>query len=685
MRSGKNSLYVLAAVCVAAFAEAATLRDSFRTMNFHAGTRDGAAAVLAEPQSTELRAWYIANLSRVDAEAAMTAARLLRYAHPDDAWSWFAMTAAQLQSDTEHEHAVDSAEKMIALYKGDDVEVPRMYATALRELARYDEVEAFLRRKTAPWALAEAALALDARAWRDSKLVDAAYAAYRDAETADPQDVRLVYAHAQSLSARRRAAEAAPLWKRALELSPDSVAIRSAYWRSLGKSEKAAVTEDIAAFLARDHDDPAALSAAERAYHAIGDTVNQEAMRNRLTSEFPATNEAQAAMYSYAVDYFIANMQQVKDPAVRAEMIRRMRQFLDYPYQPDRMWVAGAYDILFRLTKDDAPIADFLQAVDGVLAYGDRAQRAFNVAEALATRGVRLEQAEALAREGLRDARVPLEQDRSSYTTEEFARAVKFRTSSAQSALGWVLLQRKKLAEAGTHLREAVRLFPDNAAAHHHLGKWYEALGRNAKAEEQYATGLAKERAPNTDNFDALRALYQRRHHDSMEGWDAYIAAMREGSASQEKLEVLASRIAPARRVSPFSLKDLGGQTVSLASLKGKVVVVKFWGTWCAPCVGEMPEFQKIVDRYASDPSVAIVTIDSDRDAALPREFMKKNNYRFPVLLDDGWITRATNVHAYPTTWFLTADGRVAFEKSGLSAHMADEFSWRIEALRPKR
>ncbi|HEX3583183.1 MAG TPA: redoxin domain-containing protein, partial [Thermoanaerobaculia bacterium] len=324
-------------------------------------------------------------------------------------------------------------------------------------------------------------------------------------------------------------------------------------------------------------------------------------------------------------------------------------------------------------------------AVDGLLAYGDREQWEFNIAEALATRGVRLEQAETLARQGLLNVRVPLENDRSSYTDEEFARAIKFRTSLAQAALGWVLLQQRKLPEAGTHLKEAVRLFPDNAGAHHHLGKWYEAMGENAKAEEQYAAGLAKEHPPRTDNLDAFRALYQRRHHDSMEGWEGYIAAMREGSASKEKRKVLASRIAPARRVHPFVLKDLAGQTVSLASLKGKIVVVKFWGTWCAPCVSELPEFQKVVDRYATDPNVAIVTIDSDRDAVLPREFMKKNSYRFPVLLDDGWITRATNVHTYPTTWFLTAEGRVAFEKSGLSAHMADEFSWRIEALRPKR
>lgn len=616
----------------------------------------------------------------------MRAAHLLRFARPDDAWSWFAMTAAQLRNDAEHEHAAESAEKMIALYKGDDVEVPRMYATALLELSRYDKLEAFLKDKSAPWARGEAAMLLDARAWSDPKLVDAAYAAYRDAEAADPQDVRLIYAHANSLTQRRRAAEAAPLWKRATELSPDSVVIRTSYWYALGKSEKATVAEDVTSFLARHHDDVEAIFAACRAYHAIGDTANEDALFKRLISDYPATKQAQIAMYSYALDYYRANMaQRDKDPAVRAESMKRLHAFLDYPFQPDHVWVAGAYNLMFNLTRDDAPVDEFLQVVDGLLEYGEREQVESNVAEALATRGVRLDQAETLARHGLRDARVPMERDRSSYTDEEFAKAVKFRTGMAQSTLGWALLQRKKLTEAGPHLKEAIRLYPDNASARHHLGKWYEAMGQSAKAEEQFAAGLAKEHAPKTDNLDALRALYQLRHHDSAEGWDTYVAALREGTASKEKRKALATRIAPARRVKDgFALKDLAGQTVSLASLKGKVAVVKFWGTWCGPCVAEMPEFQKMVDHYANDPKVAILTIDSDRDPALPREFMKKNDYRFPVLLDDGWITRATNVKVYPTTWFLTTDGRVAFEKTGTAGHLEDEYAWRIEALRPK-
>jgi thiol-disulfide isomerase/thioredoxin len=195
---------------------------------------------------------------------------------------------------------------------------------------------------------------------------------------------------------------------------------------------------------------------------------------------------------------------------------------------------------------------------------------------------------------------------------------------------------------------------------------------------------MTVERAPETRNAEALRELYVKRH-GSEEGWPAYLAAAKEGTASTVKRAILSTRIVPARAIKkPFSLETLDGANVSLASLSGKVAIVKFWGVWCGPCVAEMPDFQKLVDKYAGDPNVAIVTIDSDQDPETPRKFMAKNKYTFPVLLDDGWISRSTGVNSYPTTWFLDADGKIAFETKGISPDLVNEYSWRVEALRPR-
>lgn len=130
-----------------------------------------------------------------------------------------------------------------------------------------------------------------------------------------------------------------------------------------------------------------------------------------------------------------------------------------------------------------------------------------------------------------------------------------------------------------------------------------------------------------------------------------------------------------------FALNGLGGSSVSSDGLEGKVIVINFWGTWCGPCVAEMPEFQKFHEKYRDDPAVVVLTINNDDDPDEVREWMKKKQYDFAVLLDDGYVDKA-DVHAFPTTWFVDRQGRIAFSKKGWSEPLTEEFSWRVEALR---
>jgi thiol-disulfide isomerase/thioredoxin len=107
-------------------------------------------------------------------------------------------------------------------------------------------------------------------------------------------------------------------------------------------------------------------------------------------------------------------------------------------------------------------------------------------------------------------------------------------------------------------------------------------------------------------------------------------------------------------------LKDLAGKTVSLADFKGKIVLVDFWATWCAPCRKEMPIFEKLHREFAGQ-DVAIVTIDSDEPELTPAQYMKDEKFTFPVLLAEGTDAVARwNVAAFPTTFVVDAEGRVA-------------------------
>ena len=75
------------------------------------------------------------------------------------------------------------------------------------------------------------------------------------------------------------------------------------------------------------------------------------------------------------------------------------------------------------------------------------------------------------------------------------------------------------------------------------------------------------------------------------------------------------------------------------------------------------------------------MTINNDGEPEKVRRWMQTRNYAFPVLLDDGFV-RQEHISAFPTTWFIDSRGRLAFTKEGWTEHLAEEFSWRIDALR---
>jgi thiol-disulfide isomerase/thioredoxin len=105
-----------------------------------------------------------------------------------------------------------------------------------------------------------------------------------------------------------------------------------------------------------------------------------------------------------------------------------------------------------------------------------------------------------------------------------------------------------------------------------------------------------------------------------------------------------------------FELEDLAGSPLRLADLRGKVVVLNFWATWCGPCVREMPIFQKFQELYPDD--LVIVGVDMQEDPRRVGPFVEELGINYLIAIDGpGDVGKSYNVLALPTTFFIDREG----------------------------
>jgi cytochrome c biogenesis protein CcmG/thiol:disulfide interchange protein DsbE len=116
-----------------------------------------------------------------------------------------------------------------------------------------------------------------------------------------------------------------------------------------------------------------------------------------------------------------------------------------------------------------------------------------------------------------------------------------------------------------------------------------------------------------------------------------------------------------------FLLKTYSGKTIELAKLKGKVVLVNFWATWCPPCRAEIPDFIKVYDTYKSK-GLEIVGISLDDDGwSVVKPFVEKNKINYPIVLGDAEVAQQYGgIQGIPTTFFVNKDGNIVDHQVGM-------------------
>ena len=133
----------------------------------------------------------------------------------------------------------------------------------------------------------------------------------------------------------------------------------------------------------------------------------------------------------------------------------------------------------------------------------------------------------------------------------------------------------------------------------------------------------------------------------------------------------------------PLELEDLEGRTHRLADYRGKVVLVNFWATWCAPCREEMPSLERLRSSLEGRPFV-VLAVNVAEGGRVAGDFMKAMPLGFTVLLDrDGRTTKAWGARILPATYVLGPEGEVRFRHVGALDWSSAEAQRRITSLLP--
>ncbi|MFD2826633.1 redoxin domain-containing protein [Leeuwenhoekiella polynyae] len=335
------------------------------------------------------------------------------------------------------------------------------------------------------------------------------------------------------------------------------------------------------------------------------------------------------------------------------------------------------YSALAQAELAEGNIEKFKDAAEKISAATNKASLYNNVAWNMAEKGENLELAEELSKTSLDLVDAQKSDKPDYYTKSQFEKNLASTQAMYSDTYGLILFKQGKIKEAIAAQEDAVadRTSPDV----------YERYVQFLTADEQYdkvlekASEFVKKGKATTKTKEYLATAFTKTDHDG--DFDGYLSGLEkiahDNALADLKKEMLYEE-APT-----FNLKNLNGEEIALADLKGKTVVLDFWATWCGPCKVSFPGMQKAVSKYADNENVEFLFIDTwESTSGEAREkgvsdFIKQNNYTFNVLMDtpkeegsrEYDVVSAYEVEGIPTKFVVGPDGKIKFKAVGFDGN----------------
>jgi thiol-disulfide isomerase/thioredoxin len=241
---------------------------------------------------------------------------------------------------------------------------------------------------------------------------------------------------------------------------------------------------------------------------------------------------------------------------------------------------------------------------------------------------------------------------------------------------GLILYKQGKVADALAYQQKAVDYQKGSSPDVNERLITFLAANGKSKEAMQKAEEFIKAGKSTGKMKEDVKALYVKAK-GSDKDYATYMAGLEAVAYAKAKAEVLEQMI--NLKAQGFSLKDTKGAEVSLASLKGKVVIVDFWATWCGPCKASFPAMQKMVTKYKDNPNVQFIFVDTwetdPKKEELVTKFIADNKYDFHVLYDTETkdakgkydVVSQFGVDGIPTKFVVDKNGNIRFKSVGWS------------------